>query len=171
MPKKFFIKGKDIITDPDAPVISDEFIDTTREEGVYQGQTIEVQADTKLTDDHGTGEAMVIRTYEFASNPEYFKDRIPPTQELFNSHYKGISALLWQDGLEPAFEIEPRFIFSKDRTRYMIMVTARPRLGQIVNDKTRTLTEILNDSRRNPNEVHGGVQLPSTKKKKTSRTA
>src|SRR3990167_3741927 len=106
--KEFFIKGKQEITDTNAPVISDEFIDTTREEGDYVGQTIEVHSETKLEQDKGEGGGIAMRTFEFASNPMIFQHGIPDPQAIFNSHLKGIEATLWQDGLEPMTELEPR---------------------------------------------------------------
>lgn len=167
--KEFFIKGKQTITDPDAPVISNEFVDV-REDGTYQGQTIEVSSDTKLEQDTGTGEVFIMRTYEFGANPLMFKDGFPHPQELFNSHMKGIAGMLWQDGLSPATELEPRVIYTPDRKKYLIMVWARPSLGQSVIDTPKTLTEIIHDGRRKDRDsVQRSVPVSTTKKKKTSR--
>lgn len=172
-PKQFFIKGKDVITDPNAPVVSNEFVDHF-EGNEYRGQTIEVQSDTKLEQDTGTGDAVVLRTYEFGTNPEMLaqlRKKLPHPQEMFNAHVNVISGMLWQDGLAPAEEIEPRLIFSKDRRKYMIIVGARPRLGKTMLEKTRTLTEIINEGRPNSNQIQRSVPVSSTKKTKTSRTA
>lgn len=173
--QEFYVKGKDIIEDPLAPVVSDEFVDKTREEGDYQGQTIEVASKTKIEDDLGTGEAVVIRAYEFTTNPQLLRDITegktgwPDKQEFFNSHYKGIMGMLWSDGLQPVIEIEPRLIFSKDRRKYMIMVHARPALGHSLLHETQTLTEILNVPRHNTDAIQRGVSVPPSKKKKASR--
>lgn len=168
--KQFFIKDKEVITDPTAPVISNEFIDK-REDGDYTGQTIEVQSETHLDDDRGTGEAVILRTYEFGANPLAFRDAMPQPQEVFNYHYKAIMGMLWQDGLRPAEDIEPRLIFSKDRTKYLIMVGARPGLGQTLLAKPQTLTEIINASRPDRNKVQRSVSIPPTKKRKTGSAA
>lgn len=152
-PKKFFIEGKDEITDKNAPVIRNEFIDTTREEGVYRGQEIEVKSETKLEQDQGTGEAFVLRTYEFITNPEMLTKGLPDSQAIFNSHAKGIEGMLWGDGLVPAPEIAPRLVFSKNGSKYLIMVWARPQLGETLVDQTRTLSEIVHERRPDRDKV------------------
>ncbi len=170
--QEFYIRGKDEIKNPDAPVISDEFIDTTREEGLYQGQTIEVRSDTKLEEDKGTGDVAILRTFRFTPNPEIFNVRMPSIDEIFASHQNGIMGLLWQDGMTPDKTLEPKFILSPDRSFYLIQVWARPSVGQTVIDETRTLSEIIkNDTRTNTNNLHGGVQLSPAEKKASKRTA
>src|SRR3990167_3588088 len=157
MPKKkeFFIKGKQEITDVNAPIISDEFLDTTREEGDYTGQTIEVHSETKLEQDKGEGHGVVMRTFEFAASPIIFQHGNPNPQDVFNSHLKGIEATLWSDGLEPMVELEPRLIFTTDKSKYLILVWARVQKGQLfkemeVQKQAQTLTEIVkqNDTRQ-----------------------
>lgn len=187
--KEFFIKGKQEITDPDAPVISNEFIDKSRPEGDYIGQTIEVQSETKLESDRGEGEEMVLRAYEFATDPRLLNDvssgkiPMPSNQELFNASLKGIMGYLWQDGLQPAEEIPPRVIFSKDRSKYIIMVGARAAHGQFFIDKPTTLGEIVkktveqhdlinkaqNESRTDKDSLQRSVPVSSTKKKTSGR--
>ncbi len=145
--QKVFFTEKEEITDHDAPLVSGEFV---TEDEDWRGQTVEVKADTKLQDDHGTGEAIVIRTFEFGVNPaaffEYEKAHgtMPPAQEIFSSHRKGIAGMLWADGMSPADEIPPRVILSKDKKRYLIMVGARPSLGQTLTETPQTLSEIAN---------------------------
>ena len=151
--KEFFIKGKDVITDQDAPVVSDEFLDKRQPEGDYHGQTIEVKSDTKLEQDTGTGEAMVMRTFQYIANKEMFKNGRPSSQAIFEAHQKDIAGLLWSDGLTPATDVEPTFIFTPDYSKYLIMVWARPSIGQTLVDNTKTLTEILNGSSTNRDEV------------------
>ena len=175
MPKKkeFFIKGKQEITDTDAPIISDEFIDTTREEGDYHGQTIEVHSETKLEEDRGMGRGVVMRTFEFAASPIIFQHGTPNPQDIFNSHLKGIEATLWSDGLEPMVELEPRLIFTPQRDKYLILVWARVQKGQValenkIQKEAQTLTQIVNDTRQNSDVIHGGISVPSTKKAKAS---
>lgn len=168
MPKKYFIKGKEEITDANAPVISDEFIDR-QPEGDYQGQTIEVQSDTKLEEDQGTGEVAILRTFRFTKNQEIFNVREPSAQEIFESHKQGILGLLWQDGLTPDMNLEVKFI--PDREFYFIQIWAKPQAGQVLIEKTKTLTEIINEARPNTDKVHGSLPVPTATKKKASRTA
>jgi hypothetical protein len=153
-PKQFYTEAqlaKDPTLSTDAPVVGGEFIDI-REEGTYTGQTVEVKSDTHLEQDTGYGEEVILRTYEFGANPLAFKDHTPTAQEIFNSHMKGIMSLLWQDGLQPAEEIQPRLILSKDNKKYLIMVGARAMRGQFFMEKPRTLTEILKPSESSTNK-------------------
>ncbi len=151
--KKFFIKGKEKVTDLDAPVVSDEFIDK-QPEGEYTGQTIEVHSDTKLEDDKGTGDAYILRTYEFGTNPEFLM-KMPDAQTIFDSHMRGISGMLWSDGMTPVTDLEPKIIFSKDRRKYLIMVWAKPSIGQTILETTKTLSEYAREShsRNDSNKV------------------
>lgn len=135
-----------------APLVGGEFI---TEDNEWQGQTVEVQSDTHLEDDHGTGEHVIIRQFEFIVNPETFAKHIPTLQDLFNDHQKGIAALLWQDGLTPILEIQPRIVFSKDNRKYSIFVTARPSIGQSVVDTSFTLSELISKPKNeNPGHLH-----------------
>ncbi len=166
---KYFVQGKDEIVDPDAPVVSGEFIDK-QEDGDYTGQSIEVKSKTKLEEDLGTGDIVLLRTYEFGANPEMFKDGEPSGQDVFNSHMKGILGMLWGDGLQPVPEIEPKLIFSKDRSKYLIMVGARPSLGQSILETPKTLTEIIHGRRReDTNTLQRSVPVSPTKEKKAKR--
>lgn len=60
--------------------------------------------------DKGVGQAIVLRNFDFAANPEVFKQHKPTAQQLFESHRKGMEAMLWTDGLTPYHVIEPRLI-------------------------------------------------------------
>ena len=155
---KFFIEGVDDIK-PGNPVVSGEFVIPDAKEGeLAQGQTVSVEADTKFSDDHGTGEAVIIRTYEFAANPETFTQyekfhgHLPYAQEVFESHKVGIEAMLWGDGLMPDPSVETKLIFSKDKTRYLITVGARPMNGGSLPVNTQTLSEIFNGSNQPPKD-------------------
>ncbi len=138
-----------------APLVGGEFIVEGAKEGeLAQGQTVEVKSDTHLEDDLGTGEHVIVRMYQFAVNPEAFRQHIPTASELFESHRKGIAAMLWQDGLTPIVEQDPRVVFAKDKESYMIFVTARPSVGQTVLEKSFTLSELVpkpNATSRHPN--------------------
>ncbi len=153
-PKRFntekdFIEGTAVA---DAPVVGGEF---HTEDGDWQGQTVEVKSDTHLEDDHGTGEHVVIRTFEFAVNPLDFKDRAPNYQDIFDAKKNGVLALLWQDGLTIMPEIEPKIFFSRDMNKFFIMVTARPLTGQTVMEKSNTLSELIkNESNGHTDVLH-----------------
>lgn len=145
MPKpKRFNTEKDVLegrAEENAPIVGGEFV---TEDGDWQGQTVQVQSDKHLEDDLGTGDPVVIRTYGFAVNVEAFSKHTPTSQEIFDGHKKGIAGLLWQDGLTPIEEVEPRVFLSKDKTRYFITVAAKPQLGQSIVDNTQTLSQIAN---------------------------
>lgn len=108
----------------------------------WEGEEVMVESDTKLEADTGTGPVVILRTFEFGANPQVFKTHPPTNQELFDSHLKGIQAMLWSDGLKPMEEIEPRLIFSKNKKKYRIFVGCKPLLGQIVLERPQTLSEI-----------------------------
>ena len=154
MPKPFNTE-KDVIEGravADAPVVGGEFV---TEDGDWQGQTVQVQSDKRLEDDLGVGEVTVLRTYGFAVNPEAFAQHTPNTQEIFDTHKKGIGAMLWQDGLTPREDVQPRVFLSKDRAKYFITVAAVPQMGQAVLDNTQTLSQIANAGKPDRNELHG----------------
>ena len=154
-PKQFYTE-KDVILDPTAPVVGGEFV---TEEGDWRGQTVSVDSGIKLEDDIGTGEAVIIRTFEFGANPQVFKDyekkngHLPYAQEIFQSHMRGIMSMLWQDGLSPAEEIEPRLILSKKKDKYLIMVGAKPSLGNTILETPKTLSEIANEGRTHREQI------------------
>jgi len=137
--------------DSESPKVGGEFVTT---EGDWRGQTVQVESETKLDADTGTGPTVILRTFEFRADPITFKNykkkngHLPYAQEIFQSHINGIKAMLWQDGLRPAEEIEPRMILSKNKEKYLIIVGAVPQLGQIILERPKTLMEIAN-----PNET------------------
>lgn len=107
--------------------------DDTGEE--YQAKTLEVESKTKLEDDKNQGEAITLRFFEFATNPEVFrsdknnKGRLPTAQELFDAHAKQIEIELWKDEWVPIPEVEPRLMFARDKSHYRIVISARPAKG------------------------------------------
>ncbi len=107
----------------------------------WEGEEIGVQSDTKLESDTGTGQAFVMRFFEFGANVEVFKQHKPTAQELFDSHRKGIEALLWRDGLKPYQGVEPRLVFSKNEKSYRFVITCTP--TQALVDTPNTLKELL----------------------------
>lgn len=109
----------------------------------WEGETLQAESKTKLEEDLGTGQKVVIRFFEFGANPLAFKDYKPTEQQLFDHHRKGIESLLWRDELQPYQEIAPRIMFSKNKTHYRIIITCIPRgLGGIVQD-TQTLSQLI----------------------------
>lgn len=111
----------------------------------WEGEEVQAQSDTKLESDLGTGQAVIIRFFEFGADPEMFKQHKPTAQELFNSHRKGIEALLWRDGLKPYEGLEPRLMFSKNQKNYRFIITCIPM--NILTDTPRTLSQLLVNSK------------------------
>lgn len=148
--KEFFIKGKQDITDPDAPVISDEFVDI-RGGNEYRGQTIEVRSDTHLEDDRGVGDPIYLKGFLFALNPEEFNKREYSAQEVFDMFSRGIESMLWTDGLSVDKDLAPTVTYKNQRTHVLITVWAKPR--HAILDKTKTLSEIARETRTNSNQV------------------
>lgn len=120
---------------------------------VWEGEEISVQSDTKLEEDKGTGQAIILRVFDFAANPEVFKQHKPTAQELFASHLQGMRSLLWRDGLAPYEKVEPRLIFSKDKSSYRFIIPCIATVGSVVIDKPQTLSQIVNDTSTNSNQI------------------
>jgi hypothetical protein len=130
--KKFQVKELDA---KDAPVKDIE----------WEGEELGVESDTKLEEDKGVGQAIVLRFFSFAANPEVFKQYKPTANELFTSHKMGIEAMLWKDGLTPYTAIEPRLMFSKDKSHYRFVVGCLP--SQALVDTPGTLTQLIHGHR------------------------
>lgn len=115
----------------------------------WEGEEVGVESDTKLEEDKGTGQEIILRFFDFAANPEVFKNYKPTAQELFDSHRKGIESLLWSDGLSACEAIEPRLLFSKDKSNYRFVISCIKGIGNTMVDKPKTLSELLtpNESR------------------------
>lgn len=114
----------------------------THQNTQYDLQDIEVQSDTKLEDDTGQGGAAIVRMFAFGMNPIAFAQYRPTNQELFNSHYKGIEAALWKDGMKVLPDVNPRVVIDEKKQQYMIFVGAAPQKGHLLKEKPQTLTEI-----------------------------
>ena len=132
------IKGKKFKT------VDKETNDAPVKNAEWEGEELGVISDTKLEQDLGTGHEVVLKFFDFGVNEEAFKQHTPTTQELFDAHRAGMEALLWRDGLKPHEAIEPRFMFSKNRKFYRFIITAVPRIGNVMVDKPLTLSQILN---------------------------
>jgi hypothetical protein len=128
--KKFKVIEKDA---KDAPVKDIE----------WEGEELGAESTTKIQEDKGTGQPIVIRFFDFAVNKEAFKNHTPTAQELFNSHRMGMDAMLWNDGLVPCEAIEPRILFAKDKSHYRFVVSCIPSLGNAIVDKSKTLEELF----------------------------
>lgn len=113
---------------------------TVKNEHDYDINSIETKSETKLEDDVGFGEAAIIRCFEYAMNPESFREYQPTKQELFNAHYKGIEVALWKDGMKVIPEVNPRIVV--DGMKYKIFVGARPMKGHILHQVPQTLGQI-----------------------------
>ncbi len=109
----------------------------------WEGEELAAISETHIEDDKGTGQTIDLRFFDFAVNPEAFKQQIPTAQELFNTHWKGMLSLMWKDGWKPYEAIEPRFMFSKDRKYYRFIIACIPTMGNVIADKPRTLTELI----------------------------
>ncbi len=103
---------------------------------------VETTSETHLEDDKGYGEAAIIRMFEFAANPEAFKQHTPTKQELFNYHHKQIEITLWGDGMKVIPEVTPRVTISKNKKKYRIFVGAKPMKGHILQEQPKTLSQI-----------------------------
>lgn len=131
MPKKFKTVEKNARNTPSKKV----------EDIQWEGEEVSAQSETKLESDTGTGKPIVIRFFDFGANPLVFKQHQPTAQELFDSHRKGIESLLWRDGLKPIEGIEPRLMFSKDKSSYRFVITCVT--SQALVDTPKTLSQLL----------------------------
>lgn len=109
----------------------------------YHTEQVETQSKTKLEDDKGNGKEMILRFFEYTANPDIFKDRTPSAQELFNAHKKEMELKLWQDGMVADPLIDPRLLFSKDKTHYKFVIGCRLGKGQILTSIPLTLSQLV----------------------------
>lgn len=109
----------------------------------WEGEEVQAESKTKIEEDTGTGQAVILRFFEFGVNVEEFKKHKPTAQELFNSHYRGMTSLMWGDGLKPFEGVEPRLQFSKDKKKYRFIMACVPSAGNVLTDKPKTLSQLL----------------------------
>lgn len=109
----------------------------------WNANTVEATSDVHLEDDHGEGAAAIIRVLEFSANPEMFRQYTPSKQELFNAHAQQIKMMLWGDGLEVMEEVAPKLTISKNKKKYRVIIGCKPRIGQTLVDRPRTLAELI----------------------------
>ncbi len=120
---------------------------------VWEGEEVTAESQTKIEDDKGTGQEIVLRFFEFAANREAFKYHKPTAMELFSNHLKGIESLLWSDGLRFFEQVQPRLQFSKDKSRYRFIIPCIARVGETFIDKPKTLSQLLNNESFTKNPV------------------
>ena len=109
----------------------------------WEGEELGAESETKLEIDQGTGQAIILRFFDFGVNLETFKNHKPTAQELFNSHMKGMESLLWGDGLKPYEAIEPRLMFSKDKKYYRFVIACIPNSTNVLADTPKTLSQLI----------------------------
>lgn len=110
---------------------------------VWEGEELSAQSETKITEDKGTGQSVILRFFDFAADPVKFKEHKPTAQELFASHIKGIHALLWRDGLRPFEAVQPRLLFSKDKKNYRFIIPCVAGISGLIDGTPRTLSQLL----------------------------
>lgn len=132
----------------------------------WYGQQVTTTSDPLA--DLGTGQAAIIRTFEFKANPEVLKREMPTKQQLFDNHAAQIKLFLWKDGLEPIDTVEPRIVLSKNKDNYRIYVGCKAKAGVIIADTPTTLQDLVkpngsdsSNSQQNTDQLHGSVQLPT----------
>ncbi len=143
MPKKSKKEAKILNDKKELPV---DFTAVKEGDDTYHAKTVSVDSETKLDEDKGEGEALTLRFFEFATNPEAFKKGLPTAQQLFQSHVKQIEIELWKDEWRPVEEIPPRVMFAKDKSHYRIVIAARPAKGSLLSRTAipKTLMELQN---------------------------
>ncbi len=99
----------------------------------------EVQTETTELKDLGKGKPYILRSFEFAINPEV--KVIPTKQELFDSHWPHIKILIWSDGLIANEDIAPRIVIGPEK--YQIFVLCEPKTSNVILDKPQTLQDIF----------------------------
>lgn len=109
----------------------------------WDGEEVSAQSKTTLQDDKGTGQAVVLRFFDFTANPQTFKDHKPTAQELFNIHRRGLESIMWRDGLKPYDAVEPRLMFAKDSSHYRFIIACIPNISNVLTEKPKTLSELI----------------------------
>jgi len=140
-------------------VIEENAKDAPQKDLEWEAEQITAKSTTKITDDKGVGESIVLRFFSFAANPEKFHAHQPDAQHLFNEHIKGMESLLWGDGLKPHYQVQPRILFSVDGMKYepfspkgkqykfyQFVLPCIP--TQTLIDTPMTLSQLLTNSKR-----------------------
>lgn len=111
----------------------------------WHGQELGVNSNVPLVD-AGTGQAFIIRQFEFTFNPKFLKElkehkTTLNKQELFNSHWRQIEVTLWGDGLVARRDVEPKIRIK--RNKYYVVLACEARFRTMINEKPQTLQEII----------------------------
>ncbi len=101
----------------------------------------EVKSDPLV--DTQTGQAVVIRNFEFKINPEAKDLPSIDKQTLFNIHARQITHSLWGDGLVPFDSVPPRVIIDEKKGVYYIFVPCIAKSGVTIVEKPQNLSEAL----------------------------
>lgn len=112
-------------------------------------RSLETASKTHLEDDDGTGQAIIIRRFEFKLNSDQLTSFVlatgsyPTKQDLFNSVLKGIEITLWKDGLKVFPDQDPRVIVDDHYTKFEVFVASIPQKGQRILETPQTLSQIV----------------------------
>ncbi len=106
----------------------------------------EVKSDPII--DPGTGQAIIIRNFEFKMNPDAKDLPSIDKQMLFNIHARQITHSLWGDGLVPFDAVPPRVIIDEKKGCYYIFVPCVAKTGVTIIEKPQNLSEALKASRQ-----------------------
>ena len=112
-------------------------------------RSLETASKTHLEDDEGTGQAVIIRRFEFKLNPDELTRHVlvtgsyPNKQDLFNSVLKGIEITLWKDGLKVFPDQDPRVIVDDHYTKFEVFVASIAQKGQRILETPQTLSQIV----------------------------
>ena len=108
----------------------------------YDASSVEAKSQTRLEDDMGEGDAVIVRRFIFGMNLVAWKEHRPTKQDIFNSHIRGIEIALFGDGLKVFDEVPPRITFDVKNSQYSIFIAARPQKGHMLRERPQTLTQI-----------------------------
>ena len=106
-------------------------------EGDWHAQTL--KSDGVPMVDAGIGRPLILRVFEFSIKPG--QKEVPLKQDIFNSHWAQIRALIWSDGLVASTDVNPRVIIGKKR--YRIFILCEPKFRTVIIDKPTTLQDIF----------------------------
>jgi len=111
----------------------------------WYGTTIETEGKPLL--DSASGRPMSLEIFEFAMIPNA---KVPTKQELFNSHWPHMKALIWSKGLVANEDINPRVVIGKKR--YRIFILCEPRFNKhgikTISGKPKALQDIFSGQKK-----------------------
>ena len=113
-------------------------------EGSWVGQEIEFKSGP--IEDTGTGQPIILRTFEFSIPPGVPKNLLPSKKQLLDFHRSKVIAFLWKDELE--LVMEPKIVLSKKSLKFRIFATCQAKKGSLINQRPQLL--------QNATKVHTG---------------